>query len=177
MTGVEIETERLLIAPVGPGDRPEEFLPVFNSNADYLETAEDKEHYRLEDVEMYLWQETMRENSRCLAIRLKETGELVGTSCLLVPHPREPVPWIGLLLLRRDQQRRGLGAEAAAAIEAALAAEGWGEVHLAVLTSRPEARRFWERQGYVVYDERLSSNQKPCWVMRKELRRPLAAPA
>ncbi len=177
MTGVEIETERLLIAPVGPGDRPEEFLPVFNSNADYLEAAEDKERYQLEDVELYLWQETTRENSRCLAIRLKESGELIGTACLLVPHPREPAPWIGLLLLRRDQQRRGLGAEAAAAIEAALVDEGWEEVHLAVLTSRPEARRFWERQGYAVDDERPNNNKRLCWVMRKELRRLPAAPA
>lgn len=169
MNDVEIETERLLMVPVGPNDRPEEFLPVFNTNADYLEAAEGKERYQFDDVVMYLWQETMRENSRCLALRLRETNELVGTACLLVPHPREPVPWIGLLLLRRDQQRRGLGAEATAAIEAALAAEGWGEVHLAVLSSRPEARRFWERQGYAVYDERLNSNQNPCWVMRKEL--------
>jgi RimJ/RimL family protein N-acetyltransferase len=167
---VEIETERLLIAPIGPDDRPEELLPVFNSNTDYLEAAEDKERYQLDDVELYLWQETMRENSRCLAIRLRETGELVGTACLLVPRPREPVLWIGLLLLRRDQQCRGLGAEAAAAIEAALAAEGWNEVHLAVLTSRPEARRFWELQGYLAYDERRSNNKKLCWVMRKELR-------
>ncbi len=155
-----IETQRLTIGPVGERPNPEEFLPVFNSNPDFIEAS---------DVEIYLWQETSRENSRCVEIRSRETGELLGTAALLVPHYDEPIPWIGLLLIGGDRQRQGLEAEAAGAIERALASEGWTELHLGVMKANPAARRFWEGFGYEVYDERLDNDKRPVWVMRKQL--------
>jgi len=175
-----METERLRLGPVGEADRPDEFLRLFNSNPDFLDASTQftgKRAYDMSDAEMHLYQETNRENSRCLSIRLRETGELVGNACLVVPHPDEPHPWIGLLIVAGDRQRQGLGAEAASAIERELGAEGWSEVRLGVLKANPDARRFWERLGYVVVDERLDNDKRPVWVMRKALHGELSGAA
>jgi RimJ/RimL family protein N-acetyltransferase len=152
--------------------RPEEYLELFNSNPDFIEASEQftgKRSYDPSDAEMYLWVETNRENSRCLAIRQRDTGELIGTVSLLVPHHREPYPWIGLLLIHGQHHRRGFGTEAATAIEEALAREGWPEIRLGVMQANPGARTFWERLGYAVLDERLDQDKRPSWIMRKPL--------
>ena len=169
---MHLQTRRLILEPVGETAQPQEFLPVFNSNPDFIEASEQfsgKRSYDLAEVEMYLWQESVRDNSRCLAIRLRETGALVGTAALVAPHPDGPYPWIGLLLIDGTRQRQGLGTEAATAVEQALAEEGWTEIRLSVMRANPDARRFWERLGYAVYGERPDNDKRPCWLMRKLL--------
>jgi RimJ/RimL family protein N-acetyltransferase len=171
---MRLETSRLSLEQVDETTQPEDFLRVFNSHPDFIEASErftGKRAYDLSDVKRYLWQETVRENSRCLAIRLLETGELIGTAAWVAPHPDKPHPWIGLLLIDAAQQGQGFGAEAAAAIETQLAKEGWLEVRLSVMQTNVRARQFWERLGYSVYDERPDDNQRPCWLMRKALDR------
>lgn len=167
-----IQTLRVRVSPVGEAEQPDKFLELFNSNPDFIEASEPftgRRTYELADAEMYLAQETSRENSRCLAVRLLETDALVGTACLLVPHDREPYPWIGLLLIHHDYQGQGLGAEVAGVLEETLIGEGWSEVRLSVLQANPDARRFWERLGYAVFDERSDQDRRPCWAMRKLL--------
>src|SRR5919198_1285595 len=123
---MRFETSRLVITTVSVADDPKEFLAVFNSNPDYLERSEAKYAYDRGDVEMYLYAESSREDGRCLAIRRRQDSVLVGTAALLVPHPAG-CAWIGLLIIRGDEHGQGLGREAALAIEAALAREGWPE--------------------------------------------------
>jgi RimJ/RimL family protein N-acetyltransferase len=165
-------TERLHISRITEADRPGEFLELFNSNPDFVEATDQfagKRSYDLSDAEMHLWQTTAMENSHGLALRLRGTGELVGTASLLVPHYREPYPWIGLLLIHGAYQRQGLGTGAARAIETALQREGWPEVRRAVLQACPGERRFWEGLGYVEYGERVDQDKRPCWLLRKPL--------
>jgi RimJ/RimL family protein N-acetyltransferase len=165
-------TDRLVIEQVKDDALPDEFLETFNSNPDFIENSElftGKRAYDIADVKMYLQAETRRENSHCLAIRFQDTNKLVGTAALVAPHPNKPFPWIGLLLIDRKWQGRGLGAEAAHAIEDRLADAGWNEVHLGVMQANPGARRFWEKQGYLAYEETLDDNKRPVWLMRKSL--------
>jgi ribosomal protein S18 acetylase RimI-like enzyme len=169
-----INTPRLRIAPVGPGEDPEEFLPVFNSNPDFLEAADGKSSYDRGDAEMYLYSESNRENGRCLAIRERDGGSLVGTAALLVPHPGN-YAWIGLLIVDGKQQGRGFGREAVLAVEDALAREGWDEVRLSVLKSNEPALPFWKRLGYRVVEEKEDTAGRPCWVLGKRVTRDIAA--
>ena len=165
-------TDRLVIEQVKDDVLPDEFLETFNSNPDFIENSElftGKRAYDIADVKMYLQVETRRENSHCLAIRFQDTNKLVGTAALVAPHPNKPFPWIGLLLIDRIWQGRGLGAEAAHAIEDRLAEAGWNEVHLGVMQANPGTRRFWEKQGYAAYEETLDDNKRPVWLMRKSL--------
>ena len=158
-----LETERLLIGLVGLGDDPDEFMPIFNSNPDYLEASDGKRVFDRGDIEGYLYAESSRENGRCLTIRLRETGALVGTVGLLVPHPGG-YPWIGLLILDSEYQRRGLGRETAAAIEDDLRREGWNELRLGVLMSNDRALSFWDAVGFSVVETRNDVGGRPCWV-------------
>lgn len=163
-----IKTRRLLISPVGSDADPDEFLAIFNSNPDYLEASEGKRRYSRGDAESYLFAETAREHGRCLAIRRRNDGRLVGTAALVVPHP-DGYPWIGLLIIDGDRQRKGFGREAALAIEAALAEEGWREVRLGVLTRNEQALPFWQGGGYSIVRQADSSTGLPCWVLAKSL--------
>jgi RimJ/RimL family protein N-acetyltransferase len=172
--GIRRLTDRLILEEVDQTARPEEFLHLFNTNPDFIEASvsfRGQRAYDLADVGKYLQAETSRPNSHCLALRLRATEELVGTAAIVAPHPDEPFPWIGLLLIDGTWQGQGLGGEAASAIERQLAAEGWTEVRLGVMLANPRARRFWERQGYVVYGEKLDQDKRPVWLMRKALDR------
>lgn len=104
--------------------------------------------FDLADAERYLAVEAGRANGHCLALVERATGSVMGSASLVVPNPADGVPWIGLLIIRADRQNRGLGREAAVALERTLARDGWPEVRLAVLAANPRARRFWERLGY-----------------------------
>ena len=164
-----IATERLLMRPVSVDDDPAEFVAVFNTNPEFIEASEEKSAYDHGEVEAYLYSESNRENGRCLAIRLRDEGTLIGTAALLVPHPPAGCPWVGLLIIHRDWQGQRLGREATIAIEEALAAEGWPEVRLSVLKTNADALPFWERLGYRIIDERHDTTGRPCWVLAKEL--------
>jgi RimJ/RimL family protein N-acetyltransferase len=105
-------------------------------------------HYDVAEAQRYLETEGGRTNGQALVLVERDSGAVIGSAALLVPNPADGIPWIGLLILRADRQGRGLGREAATAIERRLARDGWAEVRLAVLATNPRARRFWERLGY-----------------------------
>lgn len=77
------------------------------------------------------------------------TGEVVGVAATaLVPPPDSA--WIALLLIRREQQRRGYGSEAASLLEQHLFAQPQvTRIGLAVLTQNAPGLTFWEGRGYV----------------------------
>ena len=165
-------TRHLVLSPLSTNDSAADFLPVFNSNPDFVEASEGitgRDRYSEDEVALYLWQERMREHSIVFAIRHRDTGEVIGILAALVPGRDDGVPWIGLLVLTRDRQRSGMGREAAAAFEASLRRSGAARVGLHVMTSQPGARRFWESLGHVVIGETTDSNGRPVWQMEKEL--------
>ena len=98
-----------------------------------------------------------------------EEGHPVALTAELVPHPREPYPWIGLLLVDGARQGLRIGARCVAAVHARLAEEGWEEVRLAVLENNPQARRFWDRQGYRQLEDRHDADGRRCTVMFRRL--------
>jgi RimJ/RimL family protein N-acetyltransferase len=171
---MRVQTSRLVLEDVGERPNAQEFLRVFNTNPDFIEaayqfTGKIKRSYGLLEIEKFLVQETIRENSHCLAIRMRETGELVGTAAFVAPHQEVLSPWIGLLIVDGQRQGSGLGTEAALALEKHLLKEGWTDIRLTVLQALPRARRFWERLGYAIYEERQDELLRSCWLMRKSL--------
>lgn len=77
-------------------------------------------------------------------------GALVGLIDVLRGYPDEATAFVGLLQVRRDRQRRGLGRQAHAALLDVVA--GWPEVttlRLAIVaTNREVAEPFWLSLGY-----------------------------
>ncbi len=171
---MKLESSRLEISFTGRQDQdldPAEVLPIINSNPDFIRESEGslgKSAYSLEELETSR-RESWRAHRRVFAVRLKESGELIGYGDLLAPHPRGRWAAIGLFVIRHDLQGAGFGREAVYVIDAMLADEGWPEVEVVVFQERPRSRKFWESCGYRFENDATSEGGHRCWVLRKSL--------
>jgi GNAT superfamily N-acetyltransferase len=89
-----------------------------------------------------------------LVIRDRDSGTVVGWADTLDRHPRDDVPWIGLLELHADQQRQGLGREAADALADWYRQRGEGRLRVGVDDGNDGAAAFWRAVGYRPVDRR-----------------------
>jgi len=89
-----------------------------------------------------------------LVIRDRDDSTVLGWAETLDRHPRDDVPWIGLLELHADQQRRGLGREAAQAIADWYRSQGESRLRLGVDDGNERAAAFWGALGYERVDRR-----------------------
>ncbi|MGI8332492.1 GNAT family N-acetyltransferase [Actinomadura scrupuli] len=106
-----------------------------------------------------------------LRIARDEAGRLVGFAEILLAHPVDGDPWIGLLLVDGRLRRHGYGRAIATALEDRFRDEGAGRAGLAVLENNPEALAFWTALGYRETDRRPDRDRgRPCIVMHKNLR-------
>lgn len=172
---MHIKTKRLSLHPAVDLDDLAALQEVFNSNPEFVAASEQgsgKCAYTQDDTGMYVWQESNRENTHCLAIYRNDTRELIGTIALQVPNPADGHPWIGLLVIGKPWQRQGLGEEVITAIERRLALEGRHEVWLNVMTPNEGARRFWDRCGYRVVQEDRDQDGRAVVMMVKRLSPP-----
>ncbi|MDI1462066.1 GNAT family N-acetyltransferase [Catellatospora sp. KI3] len=89
---------------------------------------------------------------------------------LLAEHPRDGLPWIGLLLVDADRHGTGLGTAAAREVHDLLRGRGRTAVRLAVLENNPVAFAFWTSLGYTEVDRRPDLRfGRPCIVMHRPL--------
>jgi RimJ/RimL family protein N-acetyltransferase len=147
-------------------------LEVFNSNPQWIAATNDfagQTSCDRSDVEMFLWQATMRENGACLEARVAGQKGLVGVVAWITLHPRDRCPWIGCIVLHADHQRRGLGSEVLRAVEQLLAAAGWERVLASPPLAQPSAQAFLQSVGYTPIEERLDQDKRRCMVMEKSL--------
>ncbi|MFI7600630.1 GNAT family N-acetyltransferase [Actinoplanes sp. NPDC049681] len=97
-------------------------------------------------------------------------GRVVGFAQLLLRHPVDGHPWIGLLMVDGRQGRRGYGREIVTAVEDRFRSEGATAVRLGVLVVNTEAQQFWARLGYREIDLRPDrAKGRPTFVMEKLL--------
>lgn len=84
-----------------------------------------------------------------LGIYLKQAGEPVGQTNYLEANPDDGMPWLGLLMIARERQRRGLGTEAFQRLASYFHdTYGWPALRLGVLKQNAPALAFWERRGF-----------------------------
>lgn len=80
-------------------------------------------------------------------------GELFGMAELLEGFPK-PTDWyVGLLLFAPEARRNGTGTRIWSDLRQMMLSRGAQTVRLIVQQQNPLARRFWERQGFVVEGE------------------------
>ena len=133
----------------------------------------DPDDIRPEQVAVALADELANPHVQVLLAR--SAGRLVGVVITLAHHPdpADPDPWIGLLLVAADEQRKGYGKELATLVENRFRSAGRAAVRLAVLDNNPKALTFWTTLGYEAIGHRRDLQlARPCAVLRK----PLAAP-
>ena len=86
---------------------------------------------------------------RVLVAEELSTGNVVGLVDFVTTSPVDGLPWIGLVLIHGDYQRRGLGSEALRALVARLSVDGHTAVRMAVMDDNDVGLEFARRIGFV----------------------------
>lgn len=92
------------------------------------------------------------------AVVLAAGGQVVGWADVLDRHPRDGVPWIGLLEIHGDHHRRGYGREAANALAEQQRARGETRLRVGIDEGNDPASGFWSSLGYREVDVRERSS-------------------
>jgi RimJ/RimL family protein N-acetyltransferase len=152
-----MRTARLVLDEPGEDDLPG-MLSVALSNPDFLATHEgsagEAGHYDVEMLTRDLAVSQSDPQRHAVVIRRQEDGAVVGRAETLDLHPRDGVPWIGLLELHADVHGQGLGREAAAALADCYRSQGQTRVRLGVDDGNGRAAGFWRALGYEQVDHR-----------------------
>ena len=153
---VSLRTDRLTLAEAGPDD-VDGLLAVALSNPEFLATHEgsggEPGAFDRSMLERDLAVADLDPQRHSLVLR-RDDGEVVGWVDLLDEHPRDGVPWIGLLELRADVQRQGLGREAAQEVARWYAERGASAIRVGVDEGNDDGGAFWRALRYRPVDRR-----------------------
>jgi RimJ/RimL family protein N-acetyltransferase len=154
---MRLTTERLELEPI-TADCVDDIVSVVRSNPTFLMlhhgSGEQAQPFDREVLKRDIFSANADPDLMPLVVRLRETRELVGWAELSVDHPRDRVPWVGLLELHADQHGRGLGREAAQALLDWARRSGATALRLGVDDGNDSAMVFWTPLGFVAVDRR-----------------------
>ncbi|MFG2567994.1 GNAT family N-acetyltransferase [Streptomyces sp. NPDC048567] len=148
-----------------------EVVALYAGNPAYWRAAGeyDPDDIQAAQVEADLRREVATEGGEVLLARSGE-GRLVGVVCLLRRHPKDGLPWIGLLMVDGRARRTGIGRRLVGLVEERFRDEGRSGLRLAVLENNPDALAFWDSLGWHEIDRRQDlAHDRPCIVMHKNL--------
>jgi RimJ/RimL family protein N-acetyltransferase len=152
-----LTTARLVLDEPGDDDLPG-LLAVALSNPEFLATHEgsagEAGRFDIDMLSRDLAVAGSDPQRHALVIRRREDGAVVGRAETLDLHPRDQVPWIGLLELHADMHGQGLGREAAQALADWYRGQGETRVRLGVDDGNERAAAFWRALGYQRVDRR-----------------------
>ena len=139
----------------------ERLAEIFSSDPDFLLASQGKSAFTVADVAAYI----SREHDGDGRIHLLTDGfRIVGLATTLAPHPREPYPWVGLLLVDSSLRGQGFGRRASGLLEVMFMGK-WPALRLAVLQATPLALQFWLSLGYVVVAAKATAEGRPATVL------------
>jgi ribosomal protein S18 acetylase RimI-like enzyme len=112
------------------------------------------------------------EYARCVryVFAVERGGTLVALAELLQGHPSEREWYIGLLLIAPELRRRGLGGRFYAALVDWIRERAGTAVRVVVQQQNPDARAFWERQGFRVEREAVKQAgrlENRVWILAR----------
>jgi GNAT superfamily N-acetyltransferase len=156
--GLKLESQRLVMTEAAEDD-VDGLLSVALSNPDFTgdHEASDGEPGRfdrdmLERDLAVAWVDPARHP---LVLRAKEEpARVVGWAEVLDEHPRDHVPWIGLLEVHQREQRSGYGREAVAALVDWARKRGAPALRLGVDEGNVRGLAFWQSMGFRHVEER-----------------------
>lgn len=88
-------------------------------------------------------------------------------------YPRTGTAFIGLLMVRHELQRQGVGRETVEALAGAAGETGTGRLRLACLPNNAAGHAFWEAMGFrdLRMGKTLDEGQTPVWIMERLVKR------
>jgi RimJ/RimL family protein N-acetyltransferase len=133
---IVFETPRLTASEVDEEDIAE-LLEVHLSNQAYLDLTEGSGGaagaYDRGMLERDLAMSDMTPGRHTAALRLRDGGACVGVLDWMDENPNDGVPWIGLVMVHAEYQRRGLAAEAITGLADHGRSAGWMRLREGVL--------------------------------------------
>lgn len=129
---------------------------VFASNPDFValraEIADRTSGYDQEAVAEYCTLAMLDPDRTLLAIVDRVTAAPLGLVDFVEQSPSDLVPWIGLVIVHRSQQRRGIGTEAVTTLMDDLGETGYRVVRSAVVATNRAGLEFAGSLGFERYD-------------------------
>ncbi|EJL23798.1 GNAT family N-acetyltransferase [Brevibacillus sp. BC25] len=144
---------RLVFHPVTEHDFPE-LLAVYNSNPDYMEFAFGQRVVTLQTVADDHQDNLAFADSYSFSIREVHGAEIIGIAQFILRNPRDGHPWLGLIMLHSAYQSHGYAREFLDTLIAWYRENGYTSLHLAVLEKNSRVVPFYEKYGFVLYEER-----------------------
>lgn len=138
-------------------------LEIVNSNPEYNILENGNELRNPSDIE----EEFLNPETMSVFIKLEDT--YIGVIDFLLENPKDHFPWLGLLMIHRDYQGFGFGAQAHALYEIEMRKRGIDQVRIGVLKENLKAKRFWESLGFLYIKPALSQNSKEIFIFQKTL--------
>lgn len=138
-------------------------LEVINSNPVYNLNENGQSSRSLKEIQNeFLGPETE-------SFLVKNEDGFIGVIDFLHKNPNDGFPWLGLLMVHRDCQTKGIGRSIFHEFEKLLIKRSIDTLRLGVLQSNPSAKKFWITVGFT-YVCTKSWNDKPVDVMEKALK-------
>jgi RimJ/RimL family protein N-acetyltransferase len=146
-------------------------LEVFHGNPRYLDWTEGGE-YSLDTLRED-WQSARDSQGReMLAIRDRNTNEVVGVLEYLEVNQQDGHPWIGLLMVSAERQREGLAAEALEAVCDRITLNWASPIRLAVIDENKAGLALAVALGFEPYGEvfqDIGAGQQRLVLMQRRL--------
>lgn len=153
---LRLGTDRLLLREVEPGDL--QFVHgVFASNPDFLRLREEMAPYDLESVTRYWEMATLDPRRHVLVVVHKASESVIGVVDFVDQSPADSTPWIGLVIIHRDHQRRGFGTEAVHAVAGLVGSQGHRGVRMAVTEDNEAGMTFARHVGFQPFGQAVST--------------------
>ncbi|SFS60509.1 GNAT family N-acetyltransferase [Marininema halotolerans] len=148
------ETRRLQIDKVDTPDLVT-LLPIYQSNPTYVNWTEGSldEHGHLAILQRD-WQIAASTSGQHLAaIREKKEDKVIGILEWYDENPTDHYPWLGLLIIHGDEQRKGLGREATEGFISYIKdTTTWRALRIGVLEENHLAQTFWQSLGFIPFE-------------------------
>ncbi|WP_289141095.1 GNAT family N-acetyltransferase [uncultured Brevibacillus sp.] len=146
---------RLVFTPV-TRENFAELLSVYNSNPDYMEYAYGQRAVTLKEVEADHEENLGYADSFSYCLHEASSGYIVGVAQFILRNPRDGHPWLGLIMLHSDHQKKGYAKEFLDHLIHWYRDNGYSSLHLGVLEKNARVVPFYEKYGFQVYGERIT---------------------
>lgn len=135
-------------------DRFSDFRDIINSNPYYNLLSEG--HEALSDEEIRQWYTDSKTQGSILCF-ITNNHRVVGIIDYLMENPSDHMPWLGLLMIRGQDQGHGLATAALHHYEELMRKSGERQVRLGVIKGNDRALAFWTSRGFRFYQEKEGS--------------------
>ncbi|WP_068620875.1 GNAT family N-acetyltransferase [Paenibacillus tuaregi] len=120
-------------------------VEIMNSNRAFNLMSNDKEELTEQDI-----LDDMNESSKLGAERvlLQVDNEYIGVMDWIMENPNDGYPWLGLLAIHKQFQRKGYARQALARYCELMRERGVSSFRIGVLVDNEPAQQFWTRMGF-----------------------------